>query len=274
MTPSTGYTLGVTSWIFGDTPLVDLAPRLVAWGYDGVVLPGDLSPDRAAAVRQMLDDHALAVLGFTPPNVDLAHPDPAVHAAAIAAYQRLLDVAAVLGAPLVGCHGRVGRVAPVGEIAEEQALLADALAELAGRARLMGIGLALECLNRYESHLANTAEEGLRLLERIGAPNVGLLLDAYHMNIEEADPAAAVRAAGGRLWVFHVADSNRRAPGRGHVDFVPLFAALDDIGFRGPLVVETPAPGPNPFTPVKGPGWLEAVQDEVLTAARFVRQYR
>jgi len=274
MTQQTHHTLGVTTWIFGDIPLADLAPRLVAWGCDGVVLPGDLSPDRAAAVRQVLDDHGLAVLGFTPPNVDLAHPDPAVRAPAIAAYQRMLDVAADLGAPLVGCHGRVGRVAPVGEMAQEWALLADALAELAGRAQPLGIGLALECLNRYESHLANTAEEGLRSLERIGAPNAGLLLDAYHMNIEEADPAAAVRAAGDGLWVFHVADSNRRAPGRGHIDFGPLFAALDDIGFRGALVVETPAPGPNPFTPVKGPGWLEAVQDEVATAARFVRQHR
>ena len=255
--------LGVTTWIFGDTPLADIAPRLVAWGYDGVVLPGDLPAARAAAVRQILDDHGLAALGFTPPSVDLAHPDPAVRSAAFEAYHRLLDVAAAIGAPLIGCHGRVGRVASVGEMERERELLAEALAELAERARPLNIRLALECLNRYESHLVNTADEGLRLLEWIGAPNVGLLLDVYHMNIEEADPAAALRAAGDRLFTFHVADSNRRAPGCGHTDFAPLFSALAGIGFRGPLVVEVTAPGPDPFTPVKGPGWLEEVQEEV-----------
>ena len=63
--------LGVTTWIFGDTPLADIAPRLAAWGYDGVVLPGDLSATRAAEVHQVLEDHGLTPLGFTPPNVDL-----------------------------------------------------------------------------------------------------------------------------------------------------------------------------------------------------------
>ena len=69
----------------------------------------------------------------------------------------------------------------------------------------MGLFLAMEVLNRYESHLLNTAKQALDFVEETGTSNVGILLDAYHMNIEEADPAAAVMDAGDRLLLFHAA---------------------------------------------------------------------
>jgi sugar phosphate isomerase/epimerase len=79
--------------------------------------------------------------------------------------------------------------------------------------------LVIEVLNRYESHLLNTGAEAMTFIRDTGMDNVGVLLDAYHMNIEEADSASAISEAGESLWLYHAADSNRQGIGRGHINF-------------------------------------------------------
>ena len=91
-------------------------------------------------------------------------------------------------------------------------------------------------------------------------PNVGVLLDAYHMNIEEQNGATAIRTVGDKLWLYHLADSNRQGLGRGHTKFGDQLWALEDIEYDGPIIFECTAPGPNPFTPIKDDDslmWLE-----------------
>jgi sugar phosphate isomerase/epimerase len=131
----------------------------------------------------------------------------------------------------------------------------------------------MEVLNRYESHLLNTAAQAVEFVEEVGAPNVGILLDAYHMNIEEADPAGAILDAGGRLFLFHAADSNRQAVGRGHTDFLALTRALGRAGYTGDVVLECTATGPDPFTPVKGEGWLAEVRQFTKESLRLLKGY-
>ncbi len=252
--------LGACTWPFGDLPLGEIARRLQALGFDGVALPGDLARYRAAEAGRVLADHGLEPLALTPDSVDLAHPDPAVRGSALDYYLRLLDFAAESGTPLVGCHGCVGRVRALSTVARERALFAGALQKIAERAEALGLRLVIEALNRYESHLFNTAAEVADLVSEMGSERVGILLDAYHMNIEEADPAEALRLAGERLGLYHAADSNRRGIGRGHVDFESQMAALAEIGYAGPIVLECTAPGPDPFTAIKDEhslGWLE-----------------
>jgi D-psicose/D-tagatose/L-ribulose 3-epimerase len=175
-------------------------------------------------------------------------------------YLCLLDFAAGLGQPIVSCHGYVGRVRAIGTYGEEQRVFVEAVRQIAERARTLNLRLVMEVLNRYEAHLLNTAAEALDFVEKVGTENVGILLDAYHMNIEESDPAAALRLAGERLGLYHIADSNRQGIGRGHTDFAAQLAALADVGYGGPIVLECTAPGPDPFTAVKDGyslGWLE-----------------
>jgi sugar phosphate isomerase/epimerase len=251
---------GACTWTFGDLPLSEITQRLEALGYDGVELRGDLARYRAAEAAQILSDHGLAVFSLTPENVDLAHPDEAVRRRAIDYYLRLLDFAAGLDHPLVSCHGLVGRVRAITTGAEEYDLLLQSVSQIAGRARALDLRLVVEALNRYEAHLINTAAEAVGFVADAGTDNVGLLLDAYHMNIEEADPAAALRLAGERLWLYHAADSNRQGIGRGHTDFRAQLAALADVGYAGPIVVECTAPGPDPFAATKDEhslSWLE-----------------
>jgi len=273
--------LGACTWLFGEMPLAEIARRLRALGFDGVELLGDLALYSAAEAGQVLRDHGLAVFSLTPAGstgagtlVDPAHPDPAVRGQAVDYYLRLLDFAAELGQPLVACHGLVGRVRAIHSAtlrdsissqAEERAGFVAAVRQVAVRAEAMGLRVVMEVLNRYESHLLNTAAEAVEFVGDVGSDSLGILLDAYHMNIEEADPAEAIRCAGHRLWLYHAADSNRQGVGRGHTDFQAQMAALSAIRYGGPIILECTAPGPNPFTPIKDAGslaWLETYLQE------------
>lgn len=244
---------GVCTWTFGDLELDEIARRVAKMGFDGVGLLGDPVRYPAAATKRLMAGHDLSVMAVTPQNVDLAHPDPLIRGRGLDYYFRLVDWAAELNGPLIGCHNLVGRTEPVAPWDQERDLFVGAVAQIAERARARDLKLVLEALNRYESHLVNTAAQALALIRILGeegaAGVVGVLLDAYHMNIEEADPAGAIRQTDTRLWLYHAADSNRQGIGRGHTDFAAQMAALNDIGYAGPIILECTAPGPDPFTP-------------------------
>jgi sugar phosphate isomerase/epimerase len=112
------------------------------------------------------------------------------------------------------------------------------VAELGSFAATFGTPLFYEPLNRFETNLCNTVESGVRLIEQAGAKNVKLLCDLFHMNIEEADLAAALRLGGSHVGHIHLVDSNRRPAGLGHIDLRPIAAALFDIGYAGALSAE------------------------------------
>jgi D-psicose/D-tagatose/L-ribulose 3-epimerase len=268
---------GVCNWIFGDEDLAATAAFLAQAGFDGLELKGDLQLYRPADVVDVLGDHGLAVLSLTPEDVDLAHPEPRVRAEALDYYLHLLDFAAAVGAPVVSCHGAVGRVRALAAIEEEYAYLLAGVQRIAARAAELNLRLAMEVLNRYESHLLNTAAQAVQFVADVAdvadvsASNVGILLDAYHMNIEEADPAAAILDAGEHLFLFHAADSNRQAVGRGHTDFPALMGALRQVGYAGDIVIECTAAGPDPFTPVKGPGWRDQVRRHAAESLQTLR---
>ena len=258
--------LGVCTWTFGPRPLAETLARVKALGYDGVELHGDLGAFQPKAIASLLRDQGLEIFSLTPDNVDPATPDAATRAAALDYYRRLVDFAAAVGGPLVSFHGLVGRIAPLASMAEEEAWLAQSLRSVCEHARTAGIRIVYEVLNRYESHLVNTGKAALALLERVGADNLGVLLDAYHMNIEEADRPRR-SAVGDRLGLFHAADFNREGIGRGHTDFAAIARALDEVAYAGPVIVECTAAGANPFTPVK-PGDYQAVLEGYLATSR------
>lgn len=267
--------IGVCTWTFGEMSLQEIARRLSGLGFDGVELMGDLKLYTAQEAAHILQDHGLAVFSLTPENVDLAHPDATVRAEATDYYLRLLDFAAELGNPIVSCHGYVGRVRALSSVAEERALMVEVVRQIAERAQTLNLRVAMEVLNRYEAHLLNTGAEALDFVTEVGADNVGVLLDAYHMNIEEPHPAAALRQVGGRLFLYHAADSNRQGVGRGHTDFRAQMDALAEIGYAGPIILECTAPGPDPFTAIKDERslvWLETYHKESRAALLAMSQ--
>jgi D-psicose/D-tagatose/L-ribulose 3-epimerase len=264
---------GACSWVFGDQDLETTAAFLAEAGFDGLELKGDLSLYKPNEVKATLGAHGLRVLSLTPDNVDLAQPDVELRSRAIEYYLRLLDFAAAVGAPLVCCHGAVGRVRALSDYEDEYRYFLAAAQQITRRAAELDLLVALEVLNRYESHLLNTAAQAIEFVEAVDQSNVGILLDAYHMNIEEADPATAILEAGDRLFLFHAADSNRQAVGRGHTNFPALLRALRRSGYNGGVIVECTAVGPDPFTPVKGNGWLDEVRQHTTESLRLLKAY-
>ena len=188
-------------------------------------------------------------------------------------YLRLLEFGKEIGSPIVCCHGAVGRIRPISSYGEEWGLYVDALRQLGRRAAELKIDIAMEVLNRYEAHFLLTADEAVRFVEEVGSARVGILLDTYHMNIEEKDLVSAIHHAGSKLRLFHVADSNRQAVGRGHTNFLPLFRALKDTNYDGSIIVENVAPGPDPFTAIKGDDPIGVIERYLDESLRLMKLY-
>ena len=109
----------------------------------------------------------------------------------------------------------------------------DAFSRCCDEALKYGVRIAFEPINRYETSLLNGAEEGLEFIEQVGSSNLGMLLDTFHMNIEEPSIEGSIRLAGEKIFHFHYADSNRNYPGSGHLDFASILTALKDTGYTG-----------------------------------------
>ena len=122
----------------------------------------------------------------------------------------------------------------------------DAIRECAKWTEANDMPLLIEPINRYETNWIFTAADGRDLIERIGVNSVKLLLDTFHMNIEESNIVDAVIKTGDQLGYVHFADNTRHAPGQGQTDFKDILSALEKIGYSGPVVAEVlPLPDDN-----------------------------
>ncbi len=174
---------------------------------------------------------------------DFAFPDPTTRARTLSDLRGCIDLCAELGGRIVPIVPRpVGLLGPTAPRADEWGWLQDGLAAGAAHAAAAGIKTGIEALNRFEGYLFNRCADVVAFVSEIEHPGLGVVLDTFHMNIEEPNPATAILAAGDRLIDFQVADSDRSAPGRGHVDWPALANALRAIDYRGALTAELAPP--------------------------------
>ena len=208
--------------------------------------PGELDPKETKAA---LADHGLGCVLAARVNLtrDLASSDPAAHREGVRYLESCVEIANGLGAAIVGgpLYGAplvfAGRPpAPVSE--DERKRRIDAVVsglKAAGRvAKDGGVLLAVEPLNRFETDIACTTRQGLAIVEEVGSPAVGLMLDTFHMNMEEFDLPAAIRRTGSRLVHFQANENNRGFVGSGHIDWPSIARALHDVVYKGPIVLE------------------------------------
>jgi len=250
-TPEVSLTLPVTLLSGAWLEKLDKAGAL---GVDGLeLMTADPAQLDVPALRAGLEAHGLraAAVGSgaaaLQSGLNLLHAEPDVSARAVLRLHELIAFAAAVGAPLVTIGSFRGKLAWAGK--DGRARLAEILRRAAEVAATADVRLALEPLNRYEADLVNTAEEGLAFVETVGHPALGLLLDTYHVNIEEASWETPFRALmqAGKLWHVHLGDNNRMPPGGGMINFAALVRTLRALGYTGWLSAELLA-WPDPDT--------------------------
>jgi D-psicose/D-tagatose/L-ribulose 3-epimerase len=231
--------LWMKAWTDDPAPIFATAAEI---GFDGVELSLlGIGLDRADAIRAQATGCGLELTCSTGlgPEADPTSPNPAVRDNAVAVLTEAIQVTARLGSK--GLAGVVaapwGVFDPANKVARA-ARAAETLARLDGVLQSENVTLGIEALNRFESDLTSTAAETCAIAQACGSDHIGVLLDSFHMNIEEKDPPAALRAAGDTLVHYHVSDNDRGRPGSGRYDFPADAQALADIGYDNWVVAE------------------------------------
>ena len=223
-----------------------LAPKVKEMGFDWIECPieglDDMDYGRASMI---VEDYKLGVscCAAMGPDRDLVHPDPAIRTNGMDYITGCIDRCAVIGATnLVGpIYSSVGRTWQMTD--EERArttdLLVESLTQLAAYANDSGVMLCLEPLNRFETSFINLASQAIEVVDRVDSPACKIMLDTFHMNIEEKSQGDAIRAVGPRLVHFHACGSDRGTPGTGNIDWDDVAQGLKDINYDGPVVIES-----------------------------------
>jgi len=240
---------GINSFLF-TSPFTTESTRLFStfkrWGFDTVEIPiEDPSHIDPAKVRAAADKAGIAigsVCAAMGPGRDFRGTDED-QAAAMAYCTALVDQSVILGCPrVVGpLYSVVGKADAVERAQQkiEWALVVKNLKVLAKYAETHGVILCVEPLNRFETDFLNTCDQGLKLIKAVGSPALKLLLDTFHMNIEEKDSAVAIRKAGKHLGHFHACGSDRGTPGGDHIDWPSITQALKAVRYDNDVVIES-----------------------------------
>ena len=227
--------------------------RAAEFGYDGI----ELALKTADEIDSVRIAEQLADRGLTCPCLSTGQvfaglglcfttTDAQKRAEVIRVFQGLIDLAAELGA-MVNVGRARGFVESSETVADAEARFVDVAGRLAAYAEPKGVKLILEPVNRYEINFINSVEQGAALLKKVGAPNMALMPDVFHMNIEDRTIGGELEKYARHVAYVHLADSNRLAPGRGHTDFEAIFASLKRMHYDGWASVEI-LPDPDPDT--------------------------
>ena len=247
-----GIKFGVSTWLWTSpfsTETVSLFPKIKEMGYDMVEIPvEDPTLIDVRKVREALEANGLEpiVCGAFGPSRDLTHDDPAFHQTSFDYIAACLDIctglcASFLAGPMYSAVGKARLVSPERKRAEWDRAVTN-LRKVCDMAGSRGLEIALEPLNRFESDLVNTAEDVMRLIADINHPAAKVLLDGFHMNIEEPNIERAIRLAGDKLIHVQVSENYRGTPGTGQTRWEDYRRGLEAIGYRGAVSIESFTP--------------------------------
>ena len=224
--------------------LLPVLEKIKKWGYDGAEFPM-FHTDEAVygKVRAKLDELGLKATACTVCDSDrnLISDSPDVRAAGVQHLKDMLRMCKILGAEVL-C-GPVGP--PLGKLvgrprtSEEWTRAVEGLKEIGPCAQEMNVTVTVECLNRFETYFVNTAQDLSALIQEVDHPNIRMMFDTFHANVEEKDVYAAAKSCGKYLGHVHISENDRGIPGTGHVPFRKVFKALKEIGYSGWVTIES-----------------------------------
>jgi D-psicose/D-tagatose/L-ribulose 3-epimerase len=227
-------------------PLETTLARLSRLGFKSIEISGEPEKYDPKTVNALLDDYGLKCWGSVTLMLDkrnMQSADEAVRASSVQYVKDCIQLVSDLnGQILTLVPGTVGKISPDSTPENEWKWLVEGTQEVYEFAEAKGVRVGIEPLNRFESYLITRAEQALALCAEVG-PNLGVVLDAFHINIEESNLYDAIRLVGkDKLVDVHVADNNRMPAGYGDYDWVEFVGVLDEIGYTGALTAEFVAP--------------------------------
>lgn len=243
---------GMSTWLWMSpftTEAINIFPKIKEMGYDVVEIPvEDPALIDIKIVKQALDEHELeaVVCGAFGPDRDLTHDDPSYHQISLDYIESCLEISKGLGTtffagPMYSAVGKARLVSPEQKEQEWKRAVTN-LRKVCHMAEAKGLQIALEPLNRFESDLVNTVEDVIRLIDDINHPAARVLLDGFHMNIEEPDAEKAIIMAGDKLIHMQVSENYRGTPGTGQTDWEAYRRGLEAIGYEGVVSIESFTP--------------------------------
>ena len=243
---------GVSTWLWEspfNTQSIALFPKIKKMGYDLVEIPVE-DPDliNGQVVKNALKDNGLqaVVCGAFGPTKDLTHEDTAVHQNCFNYIEKCFQLCNLwevefLAGPMYAAVGKA-RMLPAEERKRECGLAVSNVAKVCAMAQDYGLSVALEPLNRFESDLINTADDVMRFIADINHGCAKVLLDGFHMTIEEKNIAEAIKTVGDKLIHIQVSENHRGIPGTGLTPWTNFADGLKALNYKGAIVIESFTP--------------------------------
>jgi len=238
---------GVNTFIWTgsfDRTYIPLLAEIKAHGFDAAELPlFDPASFQAADLRRGLEQNGLecTICSVLTGGTNIISDDAAVRAKTRTHMENIVKAAAEVGAKMIAgpLYSPVGYLPGRRRTADEWKWAVDCYQSLGPVLTEYKMQIAIEPLNRFETYFLNTAADAAQLCDEINHPNVGVLFDTFHANIEEKDIGNGYRTVGKHLKHVHTCENDRGIPGSGHVEWSSVFAALRDIGYDGYLTIES-----------------------------------
>jgi sugar phosphate isomerase/epimerase len=254
----------------------DSIARVAKFGYDALELVGEPDYYDTDEINKLKAEYEIEISSvcsvYSGDERDLAHPDKAIRDKAIDYVRSVVDLASAVGCPtIIAAPTAVGKNYPLASREEELEWAVASLRTAADYAADRGVNLCLEAWNRYETYWLNRLDQAVELLRIVDKPNVGVMGDTFHMNIDEADMASAIGNTGKDLIHIHLADSNRAAPGEGHTDFKPILQMLKQIEYQGYLTFELLPASSDPFAVMRAGGATEFFDKYTESAIKNIK---
>ncbi len=270
-----------SAWIWygnPDTNGYEFIDKAYEMGFEGVEIPtfdGNIDPD---AILEKLNSQSRKIepiiVGGGSPEMDISSDNEKFRENGLNYIRKLIERAAAISSSLVcgPLFSAVGKALFLTGEQKERALsrTASQISKAAEYAESYGIDLALEPLNRYDSYLINTTQEMVNFIDMAGKENVGVLLDTFHMNIEETSMAGAIAAAGKKFRHFQVCENNRGVPGKGLLDWAEISEAVRKSGYEGWIGLETFTPYEKQFSSMMR-SWRPMARDQDTFASEGLK---
>ncbi|MDN3594570.1 sugar phosphate isomerase/epimerase family protein [Zunongwangia endophytica] len=266
--------IGVCSWILGIEDPHEMMEKVKLLGLDGIQFSGDWRNYDAKEISAAADHFQIEIFAIDPYNCAPPILENANKSSAIEFYQKIINFAVEANVAAVNLQGLPQWTINCSNREECWEMLVDCCKTLDAYAQLKKVKLVYECVNRYESSMIHTVTQGLNLINAVGHTNFSLILDSFHMHIEETDPIEAIRDAADFMYSYQISDSNRSGIGRGQVDFVKHHAILDELDFEGPIMIEVVLPELVPNDTPKDAAQRERLDEEIRRSVRVWRNLK